>query len=210
MTATRSGDGTDFEDWLEEQFSRTLGPERGQRPLPSQARYGVASRGIWRRFVAIRSSVLAAIGTKAVAGGAVVALAAGGAAAAVKTTGSMNPADWGRGVVQAVQVCKDDVRGNTAASSSRTSQGIGHCVSKVARQHGKEQRAQHAGGAPKVTPGSPSPLPGERVGQQNGQSPGNGNGATHGQGAAHGQGQGAGQTTGHGHGQPRPTPSPHG
>jgi hypothetical protein len=161
--------------------------------------------------VAIRSSVLAAIGTKAVAGGAVVALAAGGAAAAAKSTGSINPADWGRGVVQTVQVCKNEVRGSAAASSSRTSQGIGHCVSQVARQHGKEQRTQHAGGAPRVTPGSPSPLPGERVGQHNGRSPGNG--AAHGQGAVHSPGQGpnvpgAGQAGGHGHGQRTATASP--
>jgi hypothetical protein len=156
--------------------------------------------------MAIRSSIVAAIGTKAVVGGAVVALAAGGATAAVKTTGSMQTAHGSRGVAEAVEVCKNEVRGDTAASSSSTSRGIGHCVSNLARHHGQDQRTHHAGGAAQVTPGSPSPLPGQRVGRQNGQSTGNGHAAA--QGTAHGQGQGAGQANGHGHGQPTPTASP--
>ena len=104
--------------------------------------------------MAIRTSILAALGTKAAAGGAVAALVTGGAVAAAAVTGSTNPANWGQQVVQAVQDCKDGrvSPGSQAASASR---GIGQCVSAFARQHGEQQRAEHeAQGAPSDKPGN--------------------------------------------------------
>jgi len=54
----------------------------------------------------------------------------------VATTGSLNPSDWGKQVVQQVQTCKDTLR----ASGVR---GIGQCVSAFAKQHGKIVSGEH-------------------------------------------------------------------
>ena len=80
----------------------------------------------------------AAVGAKIVTGFAVAAMAATAAAAAteVASTGSLNPADWGRQVSHQVQVCKDTLR----ASGTR---GIGQCVSEFAKQHGKLVSGSH-------------------------------------------------------------------
>jgi hypothetical protein len=154
--------------------------------------------------------MLAAIGVKAVVGGAIVALASGGAAAAMKASHDPRPANWGQHVVQTVRDCKQQRSGEPGQS-----QGIGHCVSAVAKQHGQQQsalRTDAAAGA-KATP---TASPGKRVGQQSGtaaadahgagqgQANGQGNGAAHGQGAAV-SGQ---QTSSTGHGQSS-APSPH-
>jgi hypothetical protein len=153
--------------------------------------------------------MLAAIGVKAVVGGAVVALASGGAAAAMKASHD-KPANWGQQVVQTVRDCKQQRSGDPGQS-----QGIGHCVSAVAKQHGKDQSALRADPTPSAK-ATPAAVPGKHTGQQagatqasthgqgqtNGQSQvnGQGSGATHGQGAAT-SGQ---QTTASSHGQPSP------
>ena len=51
----------------------------------------------------IRSSILAALGTKAAIGGIAMAVATGTVAAAAASTGSPNPVNWGQHVVQVVQ-----------------------------------------------------------------------------------------------------------
>jgi hypothetical protein len=161
--------------------------------------------------VAIRSGMLAAIGLKAVVGGAVVAHASGGAAAAAIKASHDKPANWGQHVVQTVRDCKQQRSGDPGQS-----QGIGHCVSAVAKQHGKQQSALKADPTSSAK-ATPTAMPGKRVGQQSGttaadahgggqgQANGQGSGATHGQGAA-ASGQ---QTTAKGQGQPPSAPSPH-
>lgn len=157
--------------------------------------------------MAIRTSILAALGTKAAAGGAVAALVAGGAVATAAVTGSTNPMNWGQQVVQKVQDCKDDVRTSQSASAASASRGIGQCVSAFARQHGEQQRAEHSKG----TPGSPNANPGRG---QAGTAPTRGNGSGTVEAGDHSQGHASppaspGPTT-HGpgdHGRPTPTPT---
>jgi len=91
--------------------------------------------------VMIRSSILAALGTKAAIGGIAMAVATGTVAAAAASTGSPNPVNWGQHVVQVVQGCKKEVRTGGAASAPRT---VGACVSAAASQHGARERARHA------------------------------------------------------------------
>src|SRR5262245_65639450 len=94
MTSTGGDEGRYFEEGLALELRHAIGAERGPRPRPAQARY--ASRTGGSRLVAIRSGILAALGTKAAAGGAVAALAVGGgAAAAAHVTGSHAPNHWG-------------------------------------------------------------------------------------------------------------------
>jgi len=80
----------------------------------------------------------AALGAKLLTGFAVAALAVAGAGVTseVATTGSLNPSDWGKQVVQQVNTCKDTLR----ASGVR---GIGECVSAFAKQHGKIVSGEH-------------------------------------------------------------------
>src|SRR6266700_4311312 len=216
MTRTGSDSGAGFEEWLGHQLRVTLGAERGPRPRPAASRYAAASQGGGARLVAIRSSLLAALSLKALAGGAVVALAAG--AAATVATGSANPVDWGQGVAQAVEQCKDQVRGEQASRSSGA-HGIGQCVSDAARHHGQQRRDGGAANA-EGPAGGTSPLPGNREGQgQGGPSRGGGNAA-----GAQGAGRSGGQQSagspgdvaqsshgrGQGQGQPTPRSSPKG
>lgn len=185
----------DFDSWLERQLRLSLGPERGPRPHPAQARYRTAAR----------SRIPAALAARAAAGGAVAVLAAGGVTVAIAATGSANPIAFGQQVVQAVQQCKEEAR-STSAGAPRN---IGQCVSAFAREHGEQQRDDH-----QQTPAGPSPKPGQREGQEGGAQRGNGNGAA---GADHGQGQGhqgppasPGPPAGHGpgdHGRPTPKPA---
>jgi hypothetical protein len=211
MTAIH--DGVDFDGWLRGQLSLALGPERGPRPHPAQARYAsayraAASRGAAPRRLSLRSGAGALL-----AAGVAAALAAGGAAATA-ATGTANPVSWGWEVVQVVQHCKD-ARGTQA---QRGSQGIGRCVSPTARNHGPAAPASPGGAAADATPSpGPSTLPGRRIGQQpaaqspgNGSANGNGN-AGSGAGGARGHGQGQGQAPEAGHGaQSRPVSSPKG
>ena len=106
--------------------------------------------------MAIRSGIVAALGTKAAAGGAIAALATGTAVAAVHATGSANPINWGQQVVQQVEGCKA-VRPSPGASGSR---GIGECVSDFAQKHGEAQHSEKS--EPTPTAGEKSPLPGKR------------------------------------------------
>jgi len=80
----------------------------------------------------------AALGAKLLTGFAVAALAVAGAGVTseVATTGSLNPSDWGKQVVQQVNTCKETLR----ASGVR---GIGQCVSAFAKQHGKLVSGEH-------------------------------------------------------------------
>ena len=213
MKSSGSMEGADFEEWLDRQLQQVLGSERGPRPRPAQARYGAASHPGGSKLVMIKSSLLAALGTKAAVGGVAVALAAGTAAAATASTGSVSPVSWGQHVVQAVQGCKQEVRVG-AASAPRN---VGVCVSAIASQHGAEERARHGQG-PASTPGTPAAMPGRREGRE-GAPPRGGNGAGNGVGRGNppaspgatpgvaGQ-NGHGNHVGRGQGQPTPEPTP--
>ena len=195
----------DFDEWLTRQFSLTLGPERGPRAHPADAAYAAASRTRAGRLPAARSGILAPFSAKAVVGAVAAALATGGAVAAL-ATGSVQPATWGQHVVQTVRDCQ---AGRTAPGTS--ARGIGQCVSAVAGQHGGQQRARHTSASPTATPGSPSPLPGKRLGQTQNGPPASkgkkGNPPGHGQGSA--PANAAGAAHGHGsQGQPTPVASP--
>ena len=135
-------------------------------------------------MIPVRFSISAALAAKALAGSAAVALAASLAGAV--TTHSVNPANWGQHVAEAVEQCK-------AADAN-----VGKCVSAIAQEHGEQVRAQHSEAAEKAA-ASPSPKPGQREGQGTGQATG------------HGSTQGGTPATppGHGgHGQGKPTPQP--
>lgn len=204
MTRTGSEPGADFDRWLRLQLRSALDPELGPRPHPAAARYAIASRDKRGRVIPLRLSISAALGAKVLAGGAVVALAAGAAGAV--TTGSVNPVNWGQHVSEAVEQCK-------AADAN-----VGRCVSAIAQEHGEQVRAQHSEAVENAT-ASPSPKPGQREGQENGQGsnssaqghntngPGTG---TSGQGAgSSSQGTTDSQGDGHGdRGQAKPSPHP--
>jgi len=205
-----SDDDTGFDRWLGRQLRQRLDQEQGPRPSPAEARYSVAARRGGTSFMAIRSSIVAALGAKTAAGGAVVALAAG-AAAGTAATHSANPVNWGQHVVQVVHGCK-----------AQDQTHIGPCVSTAAQEHGEQVRSQHGDAARDAT-ASPSPKPGNREGQESGSSS-SGAGDKSGQGSQNGQGS-QGQEGGpsaspgvegnHGnqnnvHGQPAPTPSSRG
>ncbi len=123
---------SDFDRDIESELSRVLGPvDRGSIP----AWRAPASGGLMKRLF---GGVGAALGAKLLTGFAVAALAVAGAGVTteVATTGSLNPSDWGKQVVQQVQTCKDTLR----ASGVR---GIGQCVSAFAKQHGKIVSGEH-------------------------------------------------------------------
>ena len=123
---------SDFDRDIESELSRVLGPvDRASIP----AWRAPASGGIMKRLF---GGVGAALGAKLLTGFAVAALAVAGAGVTteVATTGSLNPSDWGKQVVQQVQTCKDTLR----ASGVR---GIGQCVSAFAKQHGKIVSGEH-------------------------------------------------------------------
>src|SRR5205807_1111521 len=94
--------------WLSRRAHLVLDLERGPRPHPDQARYRGASMSRRVDFMAIRSSIVAALSLKAVVGGAAVALAAG-AAASTAATGSANPVNWGQRISETVERCKQQV-----------------------------------------------------------------------------------------------------
>jgi hypothetical protein len=185
MTPTGSEPGADFDRWLRRQLRSALDPELGPRPHPATARYAAASRQTGGRVTPFRFSI-AALGAKALVGGAVVALAAGTAGTVM--TGSVNPTTWGQHISEFVELCKaKDVN-------------VGECVSDQAQMHGKQVRAQHSEAVENAA-ASPSPKPGQREGQDNSQSKG-GNGAA--------ASDGHGQSQGHVPASPVPTPSDHG
>jgi hypothetical protein len=123
---------SDFDREIESELSRILGPvDRASIP----AWRAPASGGVMRRLF---GGAGAALGAKFLTGFAVAALAVAGAGVTseVATTGSLNPSDWGKQVVQQVNTCKETLR----ASGVR---GIGQCVSAFAKQHGKAVSAEH-------------------------------------------------------------------
>src|SRR5437660_11448634 len=203
MTPTGSDPGADFDRWLRGQLRTAPDPELGPVPRPAEARYRVAPRHQGGRVTPIRFGIGAALGAKSLLGGAVVALAAG-AAAGTASTHSANPVNWGQHVVQVVAQCK-------AADTN-----VGQCVSAFARQHGEQTSAQHSQSTTH-TGASPSPKPGQRESQENGQPP-KGAGSDNGQSGAQGQGQnqapaqnaggqvGNGNNGDHGHGKPSAHP----
>jgi len=209
---TAIDDGVDFDGWLRGQLWLTLGPERGPRPRPAQARYAAGYRAAASRGAAPRRRALRSGARALLAAGVAAALVAGGAAATA-ATGTANPVSWGRQVVQVVQQCQES-RGTQAQGGS---EGIGRCVSPTARNHGSSAPATTQGAA--ATTPNPTTPPGKRVGQQPGAQPagsgsgnassnGNGN-AGSGDGGAHGHGQSQSEAPGAGHGaQSRPASSP--
>ena len=122
---------SDFDRDIESELSRVLGPvDRASIP----AWRAPASGGIMKRLF---GGVGAALGAKLLTGFAVAALAVAGAGVTteVATTGSLDPSDWGKQVVQQVQTCKDAL--------APGSHGIGQCVSSFASQHGKTVSSEH-------------------------------------------------------------------
>jgi hypothetical protein len=194
MTPMGSDPGADFDRWLRRQLIVALEPERGPRPHPAGARYTALSRRTGGRMTPFRFSIPAALGVKALIGGAAVALAAG--ATGTVMTGSVNPTTWGQHVSEAVEQCK-------AADVN-----VGKCVSAIAQEHGEQVRAQHSEDAEKDAAASPSPKPGQREGQETGQSSRGGNGAAASDGHAHTTSPSptAAAHDDHGHGKPSPHP----
>jgi len=171
-----------FEREIELELHRVLDPISAE-PIPMRNR--VLSGGIMKRLL---GGAGAAIAAKAVTGFAVAALAASaaGAATEVAVTGSLNPADWGQQVKQAVATCKDTLR----ASGTR---GIGKCVSAFASQHGKLVSGEHKASNARENHGNGN---GNGKDKDKGNKGGNGNG--------NGNGNGGGQP---GH-KPTTTPGP--
>lgn len=106
---------------LEETLHRVLDPIAA-RPIPP--RRAPASRSA---FKTVMGGAGAALTVKVLTG--VVAAAAAVTVAGAVTTGSLNPADWGKQVSQTVVTCKQQIA-NTGQH------GIGDCVSDFANQHG--------------------------------------------------------------------------
>jgi len=128
-----------FERWLDVQLPGLAYAQGGSRPLPALARYeaAYAARGV---HFPLLVKVGAALTTKtaiAVAAGALAVGAAGVGESEI--TGTLNPTDWGKQVVQQVNDCK--------AALAPGSHGIGQCVSSFAKQHGKAVSADHRAGS---------------------------------------------------------------
>jgi hypothetical protein len=147
-----SPDGvTGFDEWLDREIRQMASSQTGPHPMPAQARYYTAQVPSGRLQatlvkVAALASVKAATGFTV----AVVAASAAGAVGEAAITGSANPSDWGRQVVQQVQKCK--------AALAPGSHGIGECVSTFASQS-KPQTGTDQGPGGKhtgVSEGSPS------------------------------------------------------
>jgi hypothetical protein len=195
-----------FDGWLEQQLHVETGRTRGSASAPYQSRYHAAylTRGAHMSVFAKAVAVVSANGAMAVLAGALVVSAAGIAGEA-SITGSLNPVNWGKQVVQQVEKCKDAL---TPGSS-----GIGQCVNTFAQQHGQQvgggQAASGARENPPTPPGkgngngnSGHGNGGQGNGGQGNGGPGNGGPGNGGQGNGNGNGgQGtSGQGNGHGNG----------
>ena len=155
-----------FEQWLGEQLNQHASAHGGPSPMPSQAAYHAAHvRGTVH--MPLLAKLAAALSTKAAIGVAAGALVVGAAGSEAVITGSINPSDWGKQVVQQVNSCKEAL--------APGSHGIGECVSSFASQQGKKSSSDH-----KVTP----------------PNNGNGNGSGNGSGNGNGQRQGPNHTPG--------------
>ena len=141
----------EFDLWLEGELSKGYLPFSATPP-PAGAPYraGVHAAG-HRRLPRARAAIV----------GAAVAIGLMGttAFAAAAVTGSVNPQVWGQHMVDAVSTCKSELGSGQ--------QGIGKCVSAIARQKGAQERNQHSngqgagqnhpghGGPPSGVPGGP-------------------------------------------------------
>ena len=133
---TMEGQDPGFENWLDRALNG-LGSPPAPSPLPVNAAYHAAflSGGT---SMSMTASLAAAITSKVAAGIAAGAIVAGGAGAVVatSTTGSTDPAVWGKTVTAAVATCKDK-------AAAENQHGIGQCVSAVAKEKGVAERAKH-------------------------------------------------------------------
>ena len=132
---------SDFDRDIERELNRVLGPV-GSSTVPAWR--APASGGFIKKLLGGAGAALAA---KIVTGLAVGALAAAGATAATEATitGSLNPSDWGKQVVQQVDKCK--------AALQPGQHGIGQCVSAFAKQHGPAVSADHRASPGRTNPG---------------------------------------------------------
>ncbi len=169
---------SDFDMEIERELGRVLGPVESAS-IPAWR--APASGGFIKKLLGGTGAALAA---KVVTGFAIGALAAVGATEAA-ITGSVNPTDWGKQVVQQVNQCK--------AALLPGQHGIGQCVSAFARQHGPAVSADHRASNARTNDGN---------GNGNGQGKGKGHGKPDNPGR---QGNG-GQPGDKSH--PRPTPQP--
>lgn len=113
-----------FDQWLEDELSRTLTPIVGEPARPGQARYQKIDTGhLW-------------IGRKAVIGLAIATMAVVGSGVLAAASGSVNPQVWGQQVMNAVETCKTELQPGR--------HGIGACVSAFARRNGQQTQTQHA------------------------------------------------------------------
>jgi hypothetical protein len=146
-----------FDQWLGEQLNQHASGHGGPSPMPSQAAYHAAHvRGTVH--MPLLAKLAAALSTKAAIGVAAGALVVGAAGSEAVITGSINPGDWGKQVVQQVNSCKEAL--------APGSHGIGDCVSSFAAQQGKKSSSDHKvtptnygngnGKGPDHTPGTPS------------------------------------------------------
>ncbi len=112
---------SDLDHDLENELRRVLDP-LAAAPIPPRRAAGgrVSAR-------ALLGGAGAALAMKLLSGVAVAAAAVTLAGAA--TTGSINPADWGKQVSEQVEACK--------AALAAGQHGIGDCVSDFANQHGQ-------------------------------------------------------------------------
>jgi uncharacterized membrane protein YgcG len=170
-----------FDEWLERELQQNASRETGPSPLPSQSRYRVLTlQGGALNRVSFALAAMVSAKTVTALALSVVAIVAAGATTEAVITGSANPANWGRLVVQQVQTCK--------VALAPGGHGVGECVSSFASQHGQQERktqgtsspGQHPnGGPPSGHPvgGPPSPHPSH--GNAGGNS-GHGGGSGHG------------------------------
>ena len=142
--------GDSFDQWLGQQLQQHASVLAGPSPLPMQAQYDAAH--VQRRLPFL-AKVAAVLSTKAAVGVAASMLVVAAAGSEAVITGSVNPSDWGKQVVQQVNKCKDAL--------APGSHGIGRCVSSFASQHGKKVSADHRatptpGHGSDHTPGPPA------------------------------------------------------
>jgi hypothetical protein len=140
-----------FDQWLGQELQGRASAHVPPSPMPVQAEYHAAyvKAAI---HVPLLAKVAAVLTTKVAIGATVGVLAVGAAGGEALITGSVNPGDWGKQVVQQVNLCKEAL--------APGSHGIGKCVSSFASQHGKQESSDHKakptpGRGPEHTPGPP-------------------------------------------------------
>ncbi len=188
LMGTRGVNG--FDEWLERELQQNASRETGPSPLPSQSRYRVLPlQGGALNRVSFALAAMVSAKTVTALALSVVAIVAAGATTEAVITGSANPANWGRLVVQQVQTCK--------VALAPGGHGVGECVSSFASQHaqdkptqGTSSPGQHPNGGPpsahpvggppsnhpKGGPPSSHPSPGDAGGNSGNGGTGSGNG----------------------------------